>query len=124
MPRPARSDAPGALQHLMVRGIARRRRFRDERDRDAFRERRGRIRPEAATPCDAWGLMPHHGHLLLQTGRGPLATVMRRLLTGDAGTVNRRHRRHGPLVQNRYQSILCPQDLYLVELVRYLHLNL
>ena len=111
MPRQARIDAPGALQHIMVRGIERRKIFRDDQDRDAFRERLGRILPESATPCYAWALMPNHAHLLLQTGRVPVATVMGRLLTGYAGTFNRRHRRHGPLVQNRYKSILCQQDL-------------
>jgi hypothetical protein len=62
-------------------------------------------------------------HLLLRTGRVPLTTVMRRLLTGYAATFNRRHRRHGYLFQNRYKSILCQEEPYLLELVRYLHLN-
>ena len=53
----------------------------------------------------------------------PLATVMRRLLTGYAVSFNRRHRRHGQLFQNRYKSILCQEDAYLKELVRYIHLN-
>ena len=53
----------------------------------------------------------------------PLATVMRRLLTGYAVSFNRRHRRHGQLFQNRYKSILCQEDAYLRELVRYIHLN-
>ena len=48
---------------------------------------------------------------------------MRRLLTGYAVQFNRRHRRHGHLFQNRYKSILCQQDPYLLELVRYIHLN-
>jgi hypothetical protein len=48
---------------------------------------------------------------------------MRRLLTGYAVEFNRRHRRHGHLFQNRYKSILCQQDPYLLELVRYIHLN-
>jgi hypothetical protein len=48
---------------------------------------------------------------------------MRRLLTGYAVSFNRRHRRHGPLFQNRYKSILCQEDPYLLELVRYIHLN-
>ena len=48
---------------------------------------------------------------------------MRRLLTGHAVAFNRRHRRHGHLFQNRYKSILCQQDAYLLELVRYIHLN-
>ncbi len=48
---------------------------------------------------------------------------MRRLLTGYAISHNRRHRRYGHLFQNRYKSILCQEDLYLMELVRYIHLN-
>jgi hypothetical protein len=67
--------------------------------------------------------MPNHAHFLLQTGRLPLSTMMRRVLTGYAVTFNRRYRRHGPLFQNRYKSILCEQEPYLLELVRYIHLN-
>jgi hypothetical protein len=48
---------------------------------------------------------------------------MRRLLTGYAVSFNRRHRRHGQLFQNRYKSIICQEDIYLKELVRYIHLN-
>jgi hypothetical protein len=48
---------------------------------------------------------------------------MRRLLTGHAVSFNHRHGRHGQLFQNRYKSILCQEDLYLLELVRYIHLN-
>ena len=53
----------------------------------------------------------------------PIATVMKRLLTGYAMHYNRRHKRHGHLFQNRYKSILCKVDAYLLELVRYIHLN-
>ena len=48
---------------------------------------------------------------------------MRRLLTGYAVSFNRRHKRHGQLFQNRYKSIVCQEDAYLKELVRYIHLN-
>jgi biotin operon repressor len=48
---------------------------------------------------------------------------MRRLLTGYAQQFNRRHKRHGHLFQNRYKSILCEENPYLLELVRYIHLN-
>jgi putative transposase len=44
-------------------------------------------------------------------------------MTGYAVAFNRRHRRHGHLFQNRYQSIVCEQEPYLLELVRYIHLN-
>ena len=55
--------------------------------------------------------------------RAPLSQVMRRLLTGYAVSFNRRHRRFGHLFQNRYTSILCEEDPYVLELVRYIHLN-
>ena len=48
---------------------------------------------------------------------------MRRLLTGYAVTFNRKYKRHGQLFQNRYKSIICQEDAYLRELVRYIHLN-
>ena len=123
MPRQTRIDAPGAVHHIIVRGIERRPIFRDDRDRDHFLERLAGILAETGTPCYAWALIPNHVHLLLKTGLTPIATVMRRLLTGHAVYFNRRHRRSGHLFQNRYKSILCQEEPYLRELVRYIHLN-
>ena len=107
MPRQARIDAPDALHHIMVRGIERRAIFRDNKDKDDFVERLGDIIKGTSTSCYAWSLLSNHAHLLLRTGRHPIATVMRRLLTGYAVTFNRRYNRHGQLFQNRYKSILC-----------------
>ena len=123
MPRKARIDAPGALHHIIVRGIEKRRIFYNDQDRDNFIERLGDILPQTDTPCYAWALIPNHLHLLLRTGTAPISNVMQRLLTGYAVRFNHRHRRHGQLFQNRYKSILCQEDPYLLELVRYIHLN-
>jgi REP element-mobilizing transposase RayT len=123
MPRQARLDVPGALHHIIVRGIERRKIFRDDSDRDDFLNRLGEILRESQTSCFAWALMPNHFHLLLRSGMAPLSTVMRRLLTGYAVVFNLRHRRSGHLFQNRYKSVLCQEDAYLLELVRYIHLN-
>lgn len=123
MPRKARIDAPGALHHIIIRGIEKKAIFRDALDRKHFLDRLGRILSESGTGCYAWVLMKNHGHFLLRTGLVPLATVMRRLLTGYALGFNHRHKRHGQLFQNRYKSFLCEEDLYLKELVRYIHLN-
>jgi len=123
MPRKARLDAPGALHHIIGRGIERRKIFRDNSDRDDFLERLGGILRYSQTCCLAWALMPNHFHLLLRTGLAAISNVMRRLLTGYAVTFNLRHRRSGHLFQNRYKSVLCQEDAYLLELVRYIHLN-
>ena len=123
MPRQSRIDAPGALHHIIARGIERGNIFRDKTDQNRFLDRLGRIIQETRTSCFAWALIPNHFHLLLKTGQAPIATVMRRLLSGYATYHNKRHRRSGHLFQNRYKSILCQEDAYLLELVRYIHLN-
>jgi REP element-mobilizing transposase RayT len=97
--------------------------FNDDADRDFFVERLGTVLSDTETHCFAWSLMPNHFHLLLKTGATPIARVMKRLLTSYAMHYNRRHRRNGHLFQNRYKSILCQEDSYLLELVRYIHLN-
>jgi REP element-mobilizing transposase RayT len=124
MPRIGRIDAPGALHHIIIRGIEKKPIFLSDTDRDRFTARLGKVLTDTVTPCYAWALMPNHAHLLLRTGVQPIATVMRRLLTGYAQDFNRQHNRHGQLFQNRYKSILCEEDPYLLELVRYIHLNL
>ena len=123
MPRQARLDAPGVLHHIMIRGIARQKIFMTDRDRNDFLERPAKLLPEAETACYAWVFMPNHAHFLFRTGLAPLAKVMRRLLTGYAVSFNRRHKRHGQLWQTRDKSIVCQDDLYFKELVRYIHLN-
>jgi len=123
MPRVARLDAAGVLHHVIFRGIERRSIFRSAADKDWFVQRLGQLLQASSTSCYAWALMSNHVHLLLRTGGVSLATVMRRLLTGYAGYFNRRYKRHGQLFQNRYKSIICQEDIYLQELVRYIHLN-
>ena len=123
MPRKARIDAPGALHHIIFRGIEGQAIFNDRRDRYHFLDRLGDVLSDTSTPCFAWALMFNHVHLLLRTGLTPIAKVMQRLLTGYAQQFNRRHKRHGQLFQNRYKSFLCEEDVYLLELVRYIHLN-
>ena len=109
MARGPRLDAPGSLHHVIVRGIERKEIFRDDRDREDFLERLGEIIRKEKASCFAWTLIPNHAHLLLRTGTTPLATIMRRLLTGYAVSFNLRNQRSGHLFQNRYKSLVyCP----------------
>jgi REP element-mobilizing transposase RayT len=107
----------------MVRGIERTAIFRDDTDRDDFVGRLGMLAERGALTVYAWTLLSNHAHLLVRTGSRPLSRSMRSLLTGYAGAFNRRHRRAGHLFQNRYKSIVVEEEPYLLELVRYLHLN-
>ena len=88
MPRLARLDAPGVLHHIMIRGIERRKIFRNNKDRDDFIERLSIILPETNTSCYAWALLSNHAHFLFRSGESGISQVMRRLLTGYAVTYN------------------------------------
>lgn len=123
MPRGARLDAPGTLHHVIVRGIEKRKIVKDDRDRRHFVSRLGRVAIKTETSVYAWALMKNHAHFLVRSGTAGLPAFMRKLLTGYAVTYNLRHRRHGHLFQNRYKSIVCEEDPYFRELVRYIHLN-
>ena len=123
MPRGPRLDTEGSLQHVMVRGLEGREIFLSDTDRADLIRRLATIVPRTEVRIYAWSLMPNHFHLLMRTGGVRLWTVMRRILTGYAVAFNRRHRRSGHLFQNRYKSILVEEDPYLLELVRYIHLN-
>jgi len=123
MPRRARLDAAGVLHHVIIRGINRKSIFLGNDEREDFAGRLSVLLPETVTVCYAWALMSNHAHMLLRTGDVPLSTFMARLLTGYAAGFNRRHRRSGHLFQNRYKSIICQEEPYLQELLRYIHLN-
>lgn len=97
MPRKSRIDAPGALHHIIARGIDRGLIFWDDMDRDRFLERLGALLFVTRTACYAWALLPNHFHLLVRAGVVPVAGLMRRLLIGHAIVFNRRHRRWGHL---------------------------
>jgi REP element-mobilizing transposase RayT len=123
MPRQARLDVPGALHHIMVRGIDKTKIFRDDEDKARFLERLGLTVGEGKCTVYAWVLMDNHVHILFKSGKQGISAVMRKLLTWYAQYFNRKHRRTGHLFENRYKSILCDQDNYLLALIRYIHLN-
>jgi len=123
MARRGRIDGPGALHHVIQRGMERGRLFHDDRDREEFVRRMGRSLKETGTRCYAWCLMPNHVHLLLSTGERPVSKALQALFAGYAGYFNYRYRRSGHLFQNRYKSTLCESERYMRELVRYIHLN-
>ncbi len=123
MPRHSRLDAFGTLHHVIGRGIEKAKIFRADVDRNDFLGRFADLCQKGSLIAYAWALMPTHFHLLIRTGRESLSQSMKKLLTGYVVNFNLRHKRHGHLFQNRYKSIICEEDPYLLELTRYIHLN-
>lgn len=107
----------------MCRGIERRKIFWDIKDRHYFLDLLAKYSGGGNVEIYAFALMDNHVHILIRTVKMPLSTFMRRLLTGYAVYFNRRHKRCGHLFQNRYKSFVVEEQVYLYELIRYIHLN-
>jgi REP element-mobilizing transposase RayT len=123
MPRPPRIHYPGAVYHVMARGVDGREVFADDLDRQTFLTAALRSKTETSCSFLAYFLMGNHFHFALRVGNIPLSQVMHRLLTVYVMAFNLRHERHGHLFQARFKSVLCLDDSYLISLVRYIHMN-
>jgi len=106
-----------------VRGNARQHIFFDDQDRYRFcfllQEALERYRRRAHAFC----LMTNHVHMALQRGEVPLSGLMQNPGFRYTAWINRRFARTGHLFQGRFKAVLVVADSYLLELVRYIHLN-
>ena len=123
MARKPRVEFEGAFYHVIVRGNQRQSIFRDDRDRLRYLERVEHYRQRYRFKIYAYVLMSNHVHLLLETGTTPLAKILHGIQFTYTQHYNWRYGTVGHLFQGRYQAILCDRDAYLLELVRYIHLN-
>ena len=123
MPRHPRLHASGLLFHIIVRGNNKQDIYLDSTDYEEFLDAIEGTRTRYPFYLYAYVLMPNHFHLLVEVRETPTARLMQALLTRYARGFNRRHQRSGHVFQGRYKAIVCEQDSYLLELVRYIHLN-
>ncbi|MBI2972922.1 MAG: transposase [Armatimonadetes bacterium] len=123
MTRPLRIEFPSAYYHVMNRGLAHHRTFLSSRDHHLFVSLLADIAERWQVRIFAYCCMGNHFHLLLQTPRGNLSRVMRHLDGVYTQRFNRGHQRDGPLFRGRYKSILVEAETYLLQVVRYIHLN-
>ncbi len=123
MARRPRLFAPGLLYHVIVRGNQRRKTFLSDADYQAYLDRLVRYRRKFGHTIHAYCLMPNHVHLLVESGHEPLAKFMQGIQQSYSQYFNLRHRKTGHVFQGRYKAIVCQQDEYLLQLIRYIHLN-
>lgn len=124
MGRPSRYyQTPDTVYHVICRGNNRQEIFLDNRDYFRYLDLWRKYKAEMDFEVYAYVLMPNHVHWLLKTGLIPLSEIMHRMHSTYARWFNHRHERVGHLFQNRYKSIVCDTDSYLLVLARYIHLN-
>ena len=113
----------GAMYHVITRGNSRQQIFSEQDDYKIFLEYLRTLKERKPFELYAFCLMPNHVHLLIEVKKEPLSVIMQRLLTGYTRYFNMKNKKRGHLFQGRYKAILCEKDSYLLELVRYIHLN-
>jgi len=123
MSRAPRVEVPGTCYHVITRGNHQEAIFHDDLDRRHYLHRLEDYRRRYGFTLYAYVLMSNHVHLLLVTAEAPLFKIMHGLQFTYAQYYNRRYETAGHLFQGRYKAILCDRDTYLLELVRYIHLN-
>jgi len=121
--RPIRIEFPGALYHVMSRGVGGSATFWDDDDRIRFLDGIGTLIEEGVLLVHAFCLMTNHFHLLCETPIGKLGRWMHTLLSSYSRDFNRRHSRAGHLWQARYKAILVEPGSYFLDCSRYIHLN-
>ena len=123
MSRKPRIEYEGAFYHVISRGNRKESIFLGDRDRERFLEKLKEYKKRYGFILYSYALMNNHIHLLLETKRAPLSKIMQGILQSHTQWHNRRYNTVGHLFQGRYKAILCDKDSYLLQLVRYIHLN-
>ena len=123
MARKPRIEYPSAFYHVITRGNRRESIFMDVQDRERFLKKLFEYKERYIYTLYAYTLMDNHIHLLIETGKEPLSKIMQGLLQSYAQWYNRKYKTVGHLFQGRYKAIICDKDSYLLNLIRYIHLN-
>ena len=132
-------DIEDSYYHVYARGASRQEIFLQPQDYYVFLELFRRyladeeIRDSAGIPYDklsddiellAYCLMPNHFHLLVyQVNKGAMQRLMRGVMTGYSRYFNKKYKRSGGLFESRYKASRVSNDIYLLHISRYIHLN-
>lgn len=123
MPRAPRIKSESGYYHVIVRGNGRQLIFNDDEDRYMFITMARAAFSKYPITVIAWCLMGNHVHLLIRDESDNLSMAMQALLTRYARYFNKTSGHVGHVFQERFSASPIESDAYLLEAVRYIHLN-
>ena len=123
MARPIRILYPGAIYHVTTRGNERKELFQGDEDRTVMQQKLAASLARYQVRLYAYVYMRNHLHLLVETPRANLSRFMQHFSTAYTVYFNRRHQRHGHLLEGRFKARLVESGQYVLRLTRYIHLN-
>lgn len=123
MPRTSRFYSNSKVYHIILKGIDDQTIFYDDKDRKFFLKQISVTKNEFNYIVYAYCLMVNHIHLVIKCEDAFLATAMKSLLVRYVHYFNKKYKRKGPLMQNRYKSKCVENERYFIDLCRYVHRN-
>ncbi len=123
MPRKPRSKSPTGYFHVTLRGNGGQLLFDDDEDRIALLQILDAILPKHNIELIAWCLMGNHIHLLINDPDDHKSEAMHAIAVSFAGRYNARTGHIGHVFQERFWDSPVKSDEYLLEAIRYIHLN-
>ncbi len=123
MPKSPRQASSTNTYHVTARGVGKHRIFEEDSDRQRMLDSIVRFKKKYDVTVMAWVFMENHLHILINAELTDLSSFMSSLLTSYSQAFNGRHGHVGHVFQGRYHSEPVENDSYLLEVVRYIHLN-
>ena len=112
MPRVARKYIVSGVYHIILRGNERRKRFIDDEDKTQFLDTLEKMKETGNYEIYAFWLMNNHVHLLLCDTKDEMLRTMKRICVSYIYYFNKKHKKIGPLFQDRYRSEVVEEDTY------------
>ncbi|OQB21182.1 MAG: Transposase IS200 like protein [Firmicutes bacterium ADurb.Bin182] len=123
MPRTARKKSSSGIYHIIIRGINRQSIFSDEEDYEEFIRILSECKKLSGFNLYGYCLMGNHVHLLIKEGTEAIELIMKRIGTRYVVRYNRKYRRTGHLLQDRFKSEAIEDNGYFLAVLRYIHQN-
>ena len=123
LPRTAREKSNSGIYHVMLRGINKQNIFEEAEDYEKMIELLGQSKALGGITIYGYCLMSNHIHLLLEEGKEPLASTVKRFGSKYAVWFNTKYQRVGHLFQDRFKSEAVEDPPYFLSVLRYIHFN-
>lgn len=123
MPRQPRRQSRSNVYHCMLPGINKQDIFFDPKDYLEFQSIIRKTKKTFFYQLYSYVLMPNHIHLEIKDENQKLSQIIHSMATSYANYFNRKYQRVGHLFENRFQSRNVENSYYMLNLVRYIHLN-
>ncbi len=123
MSRQARIQSPTDYYHVMMRGNNRESVFSKDEQKKLFLEILKMHVEQGMIDIAAYCLMDNHVHIVAKASINDLGKVMKSINIKYAMNFNQKQARIGHVFQDRFKSEVIKDDLYMMQVIRYVHNN-